>query len=193
VSVVPTGTANLASVCAALRRIGAEPRLVDHPADVTRARVLVLPGVGTFRAAMQALASRQLVEAIRAHCLAGSPLLAICLGLQLLAEGSEESPGVQGLGVIGGVAQRLPATVRVPQLGWNRVTWHDDPTATGFGYFAHSYSLADAPSGWMAAHAHHGTAFVAAIRRGPQMACQFHPELSGSYGDAVLRSWWSGC
>src|SRR5690606_8116047 len=115
------GTANLASVLAAFRRLGADPVVVDEPEAVARADRLVLPGVGTFAAARAALDARALVEPLRERLGAGRPTLAICLGFQLLFEASEESPGAEGLGLLPGVVRRFPAGARTPQLGWNRV------------------------------------------------------------------------
>jgi imidazole glycerol phosphate synthase glutamine amidotransferase subunit len=193
VQIVATGTANVASVIAALRRLGAEPMLVRRAADVRRADRLVLPGVGAFGAAMATLARDGVSEAVRSHATAGKPLLAICLGMQLLAEWSEESPGVDGLGVIPGGAVRLPGGVRVPQLGWNTVRWVDGTLPDGDAYFANSFCLGALPSGWQCATSVHGQRFVSAIRREAQLACQFHPELSGEYGARLLEQWWSAC
>ncbi|HET9064775.1 MAG TPA: imidazole glycerol phosphate synthase subunit HisH [Gemmatimonadales bacterium] len=195
VVVVRTGSANLASVLAALQRLGATPRLSSDVADIRRAERLVLPGVGSYGGAQSALARAGLVEAFADRVRAGSPLLAICLGLQLLAEGSDESPGVRGMGLIAGCATRLPDSVRVPQLGWNTVTTRDDTSVlrSGFAYYANSYALRSAPDGWSHATTTHGAPFVAAIARGPQLACQFHPELSGRWGHALLTRWWAAC
>lgn len=194
VAVVRTGSANLASVLAALRRLGAVPRVVEDAGAVREAPRCVLPGVGYFSAAMARLQALGLVEALRERAQAGAPLLAICLGLQLLGSGSDESPGMAGLGVIAARARRLPDGVRVPQLGWNRVVPEGDGLVEeGFAYFANSFALREAPEGWQSAHTTHGERFVAAIARGPQLACQFHPELSGRWGAALLERWWAAC
>lgn len=193
VAVVRTGVANLASVLAALGRIGAVPYLVDTADDIAAAERVVLPGVGAYAAAMATLRDRELVEPLRAHIEAGRPMLAICLGFQLLAEQSDEGGEVAGLGVIPGRLHRFGSAVRVPQLGWNRVEWHDSADVPGFAYFANSYRLLEAPPGWDAATADHGGSFVAAIVRPGQLGCQFHPELSGEWGEALLRRWWATC
>ncbi len=191
VVVVRTGTANLASVLAGLTRAGAEPVLTDDLADVQVAARLVLPGVGAFGAAMERLRAHDLVGALAQRVRTGRPTLAICLGLQLLAESSAESPGVAGLGILPARVTRFPDTVRVPQLGWNRVEAEPDCAllTSGYAYFANSYRLAERPAGWRAALAEHGGRFVAALERGPILACQFHPELSGSWGLELLRRW----
>jgi imidazole glycerol phosphate synthase glutamine amidotransferase subunit len=195
VAVIRTGSANLASVLAALGRLGAVPRLVDDPDTLRRAPRVVLPGVGHFSAAMGQLTRGGLADAVRERIAAGAPVLAICLGLQLLAEGSDESPGTAGLGIVRGRATRLPDTVRVPQLGWNLVV-PDQPGGVlqdGHAYYANSYALRETPEGWQAARTVHGTPFLAAIARGPQLACQFHPELSGRWGADLLARWWATC
>ena len=193
VQIVSTGTANIASVAAALRRLGADPVVAQRPEAVRRADRLVLPGVGSFGAAMATLASDGVGDAVREYVLDGRPFLAICLGMQLLAESSEESPSVRGLGVIPGAVLRLPAGVRVPQLGWNSVSWADNALPSGDAYFANSYCLDSAPSGWCSATSVHGLPFVSAMQRDAQLACQFHPELSGQYGARLLQQWWSAC
>ncbi len=193
VLIVRTGTANLASVQAAFERLGAAARMGTEAAAVRDAVAVVLPGVGAFAAALPALEADGLGEALRERIAAGRPTLAVCLGLQLLAEGSEESPGQSGLGVLRGVARRFPETVRVPQLGWNQVRCEagDGMLGDGAAYFANSYRLIESTPGWRAAWSDHGGEFIAAIERGAVLACQFHPELSGRWGKALLERWWS--
>jgi len=191
VIVVPTGVANVASVVAGVRRAGGRPRCSDVPGEVEQASHVVLPGVGTFAAAMERLGQSGLGDVLGERIRAGRRTLAICLGLQVLCGESEESPGVRGLGVVEGALRRFPETVRVPQLGWNRI----EPGAGcrllegGHVYFANSYRLERAPDGWEFALADHGGRFVAAIERGGVLACQFHPELSGPLGARLLRRW----
>ncbi len=191
VVVVPTGTANLASVRAGLERAGAAVRLARSAAEVRTAPRVVLPGVGAFARAMERLEADGTGAALGERIAAGTPLLAICLGLQLLTEGSDESPGVPGLGAVPGTAIRFPGSVPVPQLGWNLITPDRDCTLLepGHAYFANSYRLERAPAGWRCAHADHGGRFVAALERGGVLACQFHPELSGGWGIALLQRW----
>jgi glutamine amidotransferase len=193
VHIISTGTANIASVAAALRRLGAVPVIVSTAEAAVDVERLVLPGVGAFGPAAASLAATGLDQVVREHVTRGRPLLAICLGMQLLADGSEEAPDSTGLGLIGGVVKRFPHNVRVPQLGWNRVEWRDGNQADGYGYFANSYCLRRAPEGWSEATTTHGAPFVSALRREAQLACQFHPELSGAYGARLLNDWWSAC
>jgi glutamine amidotransferase len=193
VLVVRTGVANLASVLSGLRKAGADPHVSDDPAAVYDAPAVVLPGVGAFAAGMEVLTARGLAGPIAARVGSGRPLLAICLGLQLLLEASEEGPGVRGLRVVHGEAYRFREDrgVRVPQLGWNRVV-PDLGCALlreGYAYFANSYRLFVPPDGYASALSDHGGFFVAAFERGPVLACQFHPELSGAWGIDLLRRW----
>ena len=194
VLIVPTGIANLASVRAGFDRLGARVRVAERAEQVASAERVVLPGVGAFGAAMRSLTAAGFAPALRDRFRAARPTLAVCVGLQLLLEGSEESPGVEGLGVVPGIARRLEGPKPVPQLGWNAV----EPTRDGrfvdhgWAYFAHSYALSEAPPGWSAAFTDYGGQFVAAMERGGSVACQFHPELSGAYGGSVVERWLSG-
>ncbi len=191
VAIVPTGTANTASIMAALRRQGAEPYPVTSPEEVETARRLVLPGVGTFGAAMAQLDRLELRPVLTSRVAEGRPTLAVCVGMQLLGTTSEESPGVVGLGVIPGGVTAFPEDVIVPQLGWNRIA----PEAgcrflePGWAYFANSYRFTSPPGGWKAATTSYGGVFVSALERGDVLACQFHPELSGEWGAKLLDRW----
>lgn len=189
--VIRTGTANLASVLAALGRLGVAARASNDPTDVTTAGRVVLPGVGAFGSAMDRLEADNLVDPLRRRVRSGMPTLGICLGMQLLFDGSDESPGRPGLGVVPGKLQRFSGGVRIPQMGWNRIAADQgcDVLQSGFVYFANSYHAVGTPVDWLAARADHGGAFLAAIERGPVVACQFHPELSGSFGLALMRRW----
>ena len=222
VGVVTTGAANLASVRAALLRAGAEAVLVDGGDALPGVDRLVLPGVGAFGPAMAGLRERGLDTGLVEHIDAGRPLLAICLGLQLLFEGSDESPGVRGLGVFPGRARLFPASVAVPQMGWNRVIAPGSAhMRDGWAYFANSFRVAcggprsgagasdrakdasstcaerteldacDSRKWTSAATSDHGGPFLAAVERGPLLACQFHPELSGAWGAALIGRWLS--
>jgi glutamine amidotransferase len=191
VVVVATGTANTASVAAAFERLGRRVRVEDRAGEVRDAGRVVLPGVGALAAAMERLEGLELAPVLRERVEAGRPTLAICLGLQLLSEESEESPGVGGLGVLPGRVERLRGEVRLPHLGWNRVSAEPgcELLEDGYAAFAHGYALREAPPGWRAARCVHGEPFVAALERGAVLACQFHPELSGAYGAALLERW----
>jgi imidazole glycerol phosphate synthase glutamine amidotransferase subunit len=191
VLIVRTGAANLASVVAAFERLGWSVKVTDNSFAVSKARRLVLPGVGAFAPVARRLAESRLGEAIRRRVEGDLPTLAVCLGLQLLAAGSEEGEGARGLGVLPVNASRFPSDVVVPQLGWNTV--EAEPgcrmLTDGAAYFANSFKLDERPPGWKAAWSEHGGRFVAALERGEVLGCQFHPELSGSWGQALLRRW----
>lgn len=193
VVVVSTGVANTASVCAALRRAGVAPLVTRDAAAVSAAERLVLPGVGSFAAGMASLRAAGLIAPLRERIAAGRPTLSVCLGMQLLCASSEEAPGVAGLGVLPVSVRRLPDSARVPHLGWSQVSTVDPgPATAGYACFAHSYALTEVPEGWGAAWARRGAPFVAAAWKGRVLACQFHPELSGAWGRALLRRWLAG-
>lgn len=190
VSIVQTGVANTASVAAALERCGVRVSKAQTDGDVERAAYLVLPGVGSFGAGMEALQRAGLVDALRARIEAGRPTLAICLGMQLLCASSEESPGVEGLGIVDARVQALSEPVR-PCFGWNRVVPDAgcDAVKDGYAYYANSFGVCERPAGWSCAMSELERPFVGAMQRGSIVACQFHPELSGPWGLGLLKRW----
>ena len=196
VVIIKTGTANLASVIAAFERLGLQARLTSDANAVRDAELVVLPGVGAFGAGMAALREAGLDRAVIGRVRDERPLLAICLGLQLLCDASDESPGEAGLGLVPGRVVRLRdgAGVRVPQLGWNEVRPAEEGgiVTRGSAYFANSFALDAAPSGWNATMFTHGSEYVAALERGNTLACQFHPELSGAWGARLIERWVRG-
>ncbi|GBD33255.1 Imidazole glycerol phosphate synthase subunit HisF [bacterium HR33] len=194
VAVIDSGVANLASVASAFRRLGAEVFVATSAEDLRDASHLVLPGVGAFGPAIAALRSAGLDAALIEAVRDGVPLLAICLGMQLLCEGSEESPGTAGLGLVPGICRRLPDSVSVPHLGWNLVAAPSGARwlSTGWAAFANSYALREASPGIHAAFTTHGVQFVSALEWANVLACQFHPELSGVWGAGLLRRWLTG-
>lgn len=186
-----TGTANLASVAAAFHRAGCSVRISESAEDASLADLVVLPGVGAFGAVSEQLDALGLRTPLGDRIRAGRPTMAVCLGMQLLGQGSEESPGAVGLGVIPATATSLPAGVRRPQLGWNRVAAGEGCRllSDGSAYFANSFKFDTITDGWCGALTDHGGEFVSAIERGPILACQFHPELSGAWGQALIEGW----
>lgn len=193
VVIIRTCGANLASVSAAFERLGAVPRITEDASLVASAPLVVLPGVGAFGAAMDHLRGRGLHASLRDRIADNLPLLAICLGMQVLCESSDESPGAEGLGVVPGRITRFDSSVRVPQMGWNAIS--PTPGASLLRsdslYFANSFRLARVPDGWEGALTDHGGDFASALERGSLLACQFHPELSGAAGLALLGRWLS--
>jgi len=190
VVVVPTGTANTASVIAAFKRLDAEPVLAADPRVVEEADRVVLPGVGAFAPAINRIDQLGMREVLTTRIEGGRPTLAICLGMQLLCATSEESPDSVGLGIVPETVTRFSAELRVPQLGWNMVE-PDESTSVepGWAYFANSYKVSQLPQGWSGATTDYGGRFVSTMERGAILACQFHPELSGAWGSSLLRRW----
>ncbi len=197
VVIISTGIANLASVVAGLRRLGVESKVSSDPECALNADYTVLPGVGAYADGMRALRQAGLDQAVRERVSRNRKTLAICLGMQMLFEGSDEAPGVPGLGILPGRARRFSDAVPVPQLGWNDVGgWSDgEPSRAcatltpGVAYFANSYRVLEPPEGWACLSSDYDGRFVAAVERGSVVACQFHPELSGSFGRELLQRW----
>lgn len=190
VTIVETQTANLASVVAAFERVGAHIATTRDPHVVREASRVVLPGVGTFAAGMASLETAGLVDAIRERTAEERSVFGICLGLQLLATGSAESPDVAGLGIISAPVAGLHPSKPVPQMGWNRVSANGGLISEGWAYFANSFAFEDVPEGWSPSWARHGERdFVAAVERRSLLACQFHPELSGDFGMTLIERW----
>jgi len=193
-AIIATGVANTASVAAALRRVGLDPRVTADPSQVESADLAVLPGVGSFGVGMAMLSQTRNDRVVVERIKAGRPLLAVCLGMQLFGTRSDESPGVAGLSVVPNPVKAFPEGVRTPQFGWNRVVPVDDARFTeGYAYFANSFRFTETPEGWEVAAADHGGKFIAAMQRGHTLACQFHPELSGAWGLGLLRNWVERC
>jgi len=198
VVIVDTGVANLRSMETALVRAGRRPERTNDPERVRSAEFVVLPGVGSFARGTAALRGG-LGESLRRRIEDGGATLAVCLGMQLLADSSEEDAGAVGLGVLPGRIVRLAAE-RVPHLGWSPVAPADAAAwpAPGYAAFAHSYALPAASvvdlaaDGWSAATCPSAGGFVAAVRRGAVVGCQFHPELSGAWGRDLIDDWLNG-
>lgn len=203
VVVVDYGRGNLFSVCQAVAHVGGRPLLTDAPAAVTAADLVILPGVGAFGDAMGGLRTRGLVDALRAFAATGRPLLGVCLGMELLLESSSEFGRHEGLGLIPGTVDRLPAPgpgEKIPNIGWCRLQpaaggapWSDSlfrgVKPGDFAYFVHSYAayprearhrLADISFG--------GIAIAAAVTAGAVTGCQFHPEKSGEVGLSIVEA-----
>ena len=193
VTIIDYGSGNLRSVQKAFERIGTAAAITDDPQTVAEADRLVLPGVGAFGDAMEALRTRGLVEPILAHLQADRPFFGICMGLQLLFETGWESGRQPGLGVLAGDVARfsLPAAMKVPHMGWNTVAWRG-PWGESLGqgdyyYFVHSYCARPSDPTVIAATADYGGDFCAAVARGRLFATQFHPEKSQAVGLRLLR------
>ncbi|RIK10716.1 MAG: imidazole glycerol phosphate synthase subunit HisH [Acidobacteria bacterium] len=184
VVVLDYGMGNLHSVSKALERAGAQVRLATSPNEVGRAAAMVLPGVGNFGRCAENLRAAELDRAVLSWIEADRPFFGICVGMQLLFEGSDESE-LPGLGVLEGRVVRIPSDVRVPHMGWNTVDG-SGPIFEGLEdswfYFVHSFA-ADAEGVGMCEY---GMRFAAAVERGQMWATQFHPEKSAAAGLKVL-------
>jgi glutamine amidotransferase len=191
VAVLDYGIGNLRSAQKALQKVGADARLTADRELIAAADAVVLPGVGAFGACMAALRASGLDEVAVAAAHDERPFLGICVGMQLLYEGSEESPGVAGLGVLPGQLRLLPASVKRPQMQWNVLDVRrpsamfarlDDPV---WVYFVHSYAAAGDGRG-VVATCDYGGPVAAAVEHDALWATQFHPEKSGGTGLTLL-------
>jgi glutamine amidotransferase len=190
VAIVDYGVGNLHSIRKALQRAGAAPRLAADARAVLGARAIVLPGVGAFGDAAAKLAPYH--EALFDALDRGKPLLGVCLGMQLLFEESEESPGAKGLGYLRGAVRRLRAE-KLPQIGWNEIAPAEgDPLFRGLPegshvYYVNSYAPEPRESVTVATSTY-GSTFTAAVRKHQAWGVQFHPEKSGAAGLAMIRN-----
>jgi len=191
IAVLDYGSGNLHSVSRALAHAGGEPVVTGDPKRVAAADALVIPGVGHFGHCVRAIRDKGLDQAIAACVGTGKPVFGVCVGMQVLFEGSEEDPEV-GLGILPGRSRRLPDDVKVPHIGWNDVTWQRThpyvqgiPDGTRF-YFVHSYAP-DANEDTVGV-TEHGRRFAAVASRDNVFATQFHPEKSGEAGLAIYAN-----
>ena len=211
IALIDYGLGNLRSVEKALQAVGAEVHLAGDPEAVRRADRLILPGVGAFGDGMQGLQSRGLEKAVKAAVQAGTPLLGICLGMQLLFERSKEAPGRPGLGLLPGEVRRFPQEqvpgqraaseraaserqLKVPQTGWNQLHIEGAPPLLAglepgaYAYFNHSFYCAPAENSDWLASTDYGLRYASVVGRGSLFGVQFHPEKSQSVGLQILHN-----
>lgn len=193
IAVLDYGMGNLRSVARAIEHVGGEPLVTEDPAAALGADGLVVPGVGHFGACMTNLREGGLDAVVKEFAASGRPVFGVCVGMQVLFEGSEEAPDVAGLGLFDGLSRRLPDGVKVPHMGWNSVRWTEPhpyvgevPTGTRF-FFVHSYAPDLAVATTVGA-TEHGRPFAAAVARDNVFATQFHPEKSGQWGLALYAA-----
>ncbi len=199
IAVLDYGIGNLRSAQKGLQHVGADARLTNDLKLIADADAVVLPGVGNFGACMTALRAAGLEATVHDAIATKRPFLGICVGMQMLFESSEESPGVSGLGVIAGEIRWLPAEVQKPQMQWNQLKIiKQDEMFAGISenpwmYFVHSLSAAPQQQSVVVANCNYGTDLVAAIRSENIFATQFHPEKSATEGLKILENFVATC
>ncbi len=189
IAVVDHGAGNLVSISQGLERAGASVLIAVSPDDLGEVDGIVLPGVGATASVMGGIRNAGFELALKENSL---PLFGICVGMQVLFEGSHED-GATGLGLIAGSVGRLQNAPTLPHIGWNEITTEPDPLFVGLPptpevYFVHSYAPVPDDAALVIAHASHGDEFVAAVRSGLVSGTQFHPERSGQIGLSILSN-----
>lgn len=196
IAIIDYDAGNLRSVEKALEALGQQVIVTKDAETIRQAEKVILPGVGAFGDAMANLQRLDLVEVIRETAASGKPFLGICLGLQLLFEDSDETPGVPGLGILRGHIKRIPeqAGLKVPHMGWNNLNLHHDGALFRglpehpYVYFVHSYYLEAKDPEIVTATAEYGVTIHASVQSGNLFACQFHPEKSSQIGLTILKN-----
>ena len=196
IAIIDYDAGNLNSAYKALVHLGKDPVITREKDRILAADHIILPGVGAFGEAMKQLRSFGIPEVLEEAVKRGIPLMGICLGMQLLFDDSEESPGAAGLGILGGSIVKIPETggLKIPHMGWNNLAVQkesrllnglDDGTEV---YFVHSYYLEPAREEIVAARTEYGTSMAVAVESGNVFGCQFHPEKSGNRGLRILEN-----
>jgi glutamine amidotransferase len=192
IAIVDYGAGNLRSIQRALEAAGAATMISGDPDEVMAADRVVLPGVGNAAAAMARLRSSGLADAVSHTATSGKPLLGVCLGMQLLYGDQEEGP-TTGLGLLDGTVTALPATLKVPQMGWNKSEFQPgtplEAAAPTYFYFVHSYIVNPTDRGEIAAETNYGIRFPSIVARDNVWGFQFHPEKSGKDGLRLIKTW----
>lgn len=196
IAIIDYDAGNIKSVEKALQYLGEDAVITRDEQAILHADGVILPGVGAFGDAMEKLHAYRLVDVIHKSVAQGTPFLGICLGLQLLFESSEESPGVAGLHVLDGKIVRIPSEegVKVPHIGWNNLTFphkgrlFEGVPENAYVYFVHSYYLKASDEKQVTAATEYGTYIHASVEKDNVFACQFHPEKSSDVGMQILRN-----
>lgn len=193
IAIIDYGVGNLKSVSNALRYLGFESCVTADPRELDQAGGVILPGVGAFPDAADKLRASGLDRAVLEQG-RKKPVLGICLGMQLLLDRGEEVRPCAGLGVVRGVCAKIPTREKLPQIGWNTLTFfHDSPLFRGLEqgvsvYFVHSFSAQETDGTQVIATTDYGATVTAAVQNGNFFGCQFHPEKSGEVGLQILRN-----
>jgi imidazole glycerol-phosphate synthase subunit HisH len=199
IAIVDYGMGNLRSVTNAFRHLNAEITITRERAVIEGAKAIVLPGVGAFGKCVENLQAFGLFDVLKEQIAEGKPYLGICLGMQILLEGSEEAPGVEGMGVVKGQVVRFRGDMKIPHMGWNAITIRkqgpifDNIPDGSYFYFVHSYYPAPTDEAVMATTTEYGVRFTSAIQRENVFASQFHPEKSQAIGLQLLRNFVNLC
>ena len=196
IAIIDYDAGNLKSVEKALVSLGEETMITRDFAEILSADKVILPGVGAFGDAMAQLKRYELDKVVHEVAAKETPLLGICLGLQLMFESSEETPGVEGLHLLDGHIHRIPDAegIKIPHIGWNSLDFPKESrlfkgiSEQAYVYFVHSYYLKAADSGIVAATTEYSTHIHAAVECGNIFACQFHPEKSSAVGLQILKN-----
>lgn len=196
IAIIDYDAGNIKSVEKALLSLGEQVKVTRVPEEILNADGVILPGVGAFGDAMKRLESYDLIKTIGQVAERRIPFLGICLGLQLMFESSEESPGVKGLGLLPGRILRIPDAegLKVPHIGWNNLKYpHEGRLFRGlpedsYVYFVHSYYLQAEDEGIVTATTEYGTLIHASVEKDNMFACQFHPEKSSAVGMKILQN-----
>ena len=202
IAIIDYGVGNLFSVEKALAALGADAKITSDARTIAAADKIVLPGVGAFGDCMENLTATGLIPMIKDFVKTGKPMLGICVGLQILFEGSEESIGVAGLGLLKGKVRRIQTPgLKVPHMGWNSLTIKSPRqpldlfqglSEKPYVYFVHSYHAVPQDSSIVTATTEYGSELTAAVAKGNIQATQFHPEKSGDVGLAILKNFING-
>ena len=196
IAIIDYDAGNLNSAYKALVHLGKEPVITRDREEILAADHIILPGVGAFGEAMKQLRSFGIPEVLHEAVDKGIPLMGICLGMQLLFDDSEESPGASGLGILHGSIVKIPDTpgLKIPHMGWNSLEMQKKSRLlTGLAegtevYFVHSYYLEPANEEIVAARTQYGASMAVAVEAGSVFGCQFHPEKSGTLGLRILEN-----
>ena len=195
VAIIDYDAGNIKSVEKAIQFLGEEAIITRNPDEILNASHVILPGVGAFGDAMEKLQNYGLIPVVWEVVNRKIPFLGICLGLQLLFEKSEETPGVEGLGILKGEIKRIPdkADLKIPHIGWNSLKFsnkgrlYEGLAENSYVYFVHSYYL-EAKEEIVVAETEYGVNIHASVEKGNVFACQFHPEKSSSVGLKILEN-----
>lgn len=198
IAVIDYGVGNLFSVEKALAVLSADVRVTSEEDVIRQADKIVLPGVGAFGDCMKNLEESGLIPVLMESVTAGKPLLGICVGLQILFDGSEESPGVRGLGLIPGMVKKIQAPgLKVPHMGWNSLAIREPRQQLDlfaglaekpYVYFVHSYHAVPEDPSVITSVTEYGEQLTASVAKGNIQATQFHPEKSGDVGLHILKN-----